>query len=56
MELIMDKEIRQLSCELKVRYHVHRNPHLDTNLSHVNHGQKMALNCATASILVCFYL
>jgi len=53
---MIDKEILQLSCKLKVPYHVHRNLHLDTNLSHVNHGQNMALNCAPVSVLVCFYL
>ena len=56
MELIIDKEILHLSSKLKICYHVHRNPYLDTNLSHVNHEQKMALNCATGSVLVCFYL
>jgi len=56
VELITDKEILQLSCKLKVCYHVHRNPHLDTNLSPVNHGHKMASKCVTGSVLVCFYL
>jgi hypothetical protein len=54
MELIISKEILQLLWKLKVHYHVRRSPDLHCNLSHVNHGQKIALNCETVSIFFVF--